>query len=111
MSPSPSPARRRSCCRNTGPCPHGPVLHTVSPAYPAVAGGSELARQAARSPAVSSPACRSPGAALAARLRPALPDPPAHAPLEDPPPRRLDLRSPAASRRLRLVDNPLVGAG
>ncbi len=29
--PSSSPSSSASCCRSTGPCPHGPVLNTVQP--------------------------------------------------------------------------------
>ena len=59
-APHPGTARASSisasCCRKTGPWPHGPVLNTVQPRKSSPTGSSQVAANAARSSPASTPA-------------------------------------------------------
>ena len=99
---TPSSSSRASCCRKTGPWPHGPVLHTVSPAKPRVAGASWRARQPARSAPRSSARCRCAGEVHHLGTGGEGVDGLGHEPFVVGPPGRLDLPFPRRPRGLRL---------
>ena len=65
--PSSSSSSSASCCRNTGPWPHGPVLNTVQPRKSQRHRLLDRRREAARR---SSPASRNPAGVIASATQP-----------------------------------------